>query len=240
MLILRKGSRGPDVERLQRLLNSELTPSPNLRVDGVFGANTNDTVMRFQMTRSLEVDGIVGPQTWTALGQQFAVRPGPPSQYNPDSTPRPPVNVQASDPPWMATVMAEYERGVKGIPGSSHNQRIIEYHSTTSLRATTDETAWCSSFANWVMKNSGYRGTNSAAAISWLDWGVELKTPRYGAITVVYDTNHPPTRSGNHVSFWTSQDSARITLLGGNQGNAVQPRSYPLRTWEIKGYRWPA
>lgn len=238
MLILKKGSKGPDVDRLQRLLNSELKPGPRLPVDGVFGDKTNDAVMKFQMTRGLPVDGVVGPQTWTAMGQKFAVPPSQPANGAPSLVSQP-ADARASGAPWMEIVLAENERGVKGIPGKINNPRIVEYHSETSLHATNDETAWCSAFVNWVMKQSGYTGTHNAAAISWLKWGLELTTPRYGAITIVYNTKHSSHASGNHVSFWISQDSTHITLLGGNQGNAVKESSYPLKTWEIKGYRWP-
>ena len=37
-------------------------------------------------------------------------------------------------------------------PPGQRNRRIIEYHSTTTLRATDDETPRCSSFVKWVMK----------------------------------------------------------------------------------------
>ena len=64
-----------------------------------------------------------------------------------------------------------------------HNKRVIEYHSTTG-KAPNDETAWCSSFVNWSLKQVGIKGTNSAQAISWqiMHWGVALSTPVYGAV----------------------------------------------------------
>jgi L,D-transpeptidase ErfK/SrfK len=58
--------RGPDVsflqERLLELGVSYETP------DGVFGPMTAEAVRRFQELHQLEVDGVVGPETWTALG----------------------------------------------------------------------------------------------------------------------------------------------------------------------------
>lgn len=65
--ILKNGSRGPLVEDLQRCLNANLTPSPNLRPDGVFGSNTHRAVTTFQREKWLVVDGIVGPCTHNAL-----------------------------------------------------------------------------------------------------------------------------------------------------------------------------
>lgn len=38
-----------------------------LELDGEFGRNTEYAVRQFQLVRSLEVDGVVGPQTWKEL-----------------------------------------------------------------------------------------------------------------------------------------------------------------------------
>lgn len=65
--ILRSGSSGPSVKELQTLLNQKLQPSPNLAVDGQFGAATHSAVDRFQKSKWLVVDGEVGPCTWAAL-----------------------------------------------------------------------------------------------------------------------------------------------------------------------------
>ncbi len=65
MDLLRRGSRGPQVEMLQLALNRAgyQTGVP----DGIFGANTENAVIRFQRANGLSPDGIVGPQTWKKL-----------------------------------------------------------------------------------------------------------------------------------------------------------------------------
>jgi hypothetical protein len=65
---LKKGMSGMDVARCQNLLNRELAfLPPPLWVDGIFGMLTDRRVREFQVKRRLAVDGIVGPQTWSAL-----------------------------------------------------------------------------------------------------------------------------------------------------------------------------
>lgn len=63
--ILRKGSSGEDVRRLQERLN-ELGYDCGA-VDGKFGDNTRRAVIAFQGAHGLKADGIVGSQTWAAL-----------------------------------------------------------------------------------------------------------------------------------------------------------------------------
>lgn len=64
--ILKKGSRGSEVQVLQRKLTSLGYSTKG--VDGIFGANTDQAVRQFQKARHLAVDGIVGPATKKALG----------------------------------------------------------------------------------------------------------------------------------------------------------------------------
>lgn len=60
MKILRLNSIGPEVELLQSTLK-------NLKIDGIFGTNTQNAVINFQKNNNLTPDGIVGPNTWNAL-----------------------------------------------------------------------------------------------------------------------------------------------------------------------------
>lgn len=55
------------VRVLQKALNRR-GASPILEVDGHFGRNTRREVRKFQQRNGLTVDGVVGPQTWGALG----------------------------------------------------------------------------------------------------------------------------------------------------------------------------
>lgn len=68
---VRKGSKGNDVIRLQRMLNAVVRPSPRLREDGDFGARTEAVVKQFQRSMNLDPDGVVGPMTWNALTRRY-------------------------------------------------------------------------------------------------------------------------------------------------------------------------
>jgi len=119
---------------------------------------------------------------------------------------------------WMRYAVNEY--GVKEMRGAQHHPRILEYHAATTLRGTSDEIPWCSSFTNWVMKAAGYNPTRSAAARSWLEWGQRIRTPIQGCIVVLSRDG------GGHVGFYVSEHAGKVQLLGGNQGDAVSIASY--------------
>ena len=59
-MLLKKGSRGPDVKDLQEALG--------LVADGIFGSGTEAAVKEFQKENDLTVDGLVGRGTWEMLG----------------------------------------------------------------------------------------------------------------------------------------------------------------------------
>ncbi|MGR8931823.1 MAG: NlpC/P60 family protein [Gammaproteobacteria bacterium] len=226
---LRIGSRGEEVQYLQNQLNKLLSPSPNLRLDGDFGTRTYKAVQRFQILKNLGVDGVVGPKTWKALQGGVVLPPAAPNISSGINT----------NPSWMTVALNE--KGQAEIAGSLHNPRIVEYHATTTLQATSDETPWCSSFVNWCLKQSSINGTNSAAAASWTSWG-KVVSSQYGAIIVIYKpnaANSSLTSSGNHVGFLVEETATHYTILGGNQSDQVKETKFPKSSWQKKAMRWP-
>jgi len=59
MELLREGSKGPEVQRLQRLLG--------IAPDGIFGPGTKKAVIKYQLSVNASADGIVGNNTWSLL-----------------------------------------------------------------------------------------------------------------------------------------------------------------------------
>ncbi len=64
--LLKRNDHRPAVRELQIRLNAA-GAAPRLDVNGFFGLSTQKTVKEFQKANNLTVDGIVGPNTWTAL-----------------------------------------------------------------------------------------------------------------------------------------------------------------------------
>ncbi|MDO9022055.1 MAG: peptidoglycan-binding protein [Deltaproteobacteria bacterium] len=63
--MLERGSEGRSVRVLQEAL---VELGYEIDVDGDFGRATEQAVLAFQEANDLDVDGIVGPNTWEALG----------------------------------------------------------------------------------------------------------------------------------------------------------------------------
>jgi uncharacterized protein (TIGR02594 family) len=143
------------------------------------------------------------------------------------STPLPPsMPDRIGDTPWYEVAKHEMAMGVDDISGLEDNPRIVAYHQTTTLGADYDEMPWCSSFVNWCVEQACLRGTGSALARSWLDWGKPLTTPRRGCIVVL---SRGSKAHQGHVGFYHEDDRNRILVLGGNQGNRVTISSYPIQ-----------
>jgi len=95
--ILRQGSRGAEVRRLQKNLNAAIgRRHGTIAVDGIFGPKTKRAVEHYQRDFRLKaVDGIVGPETRTALATRVLIIEGNMSR----SDSPPPTSATSSPPP---------------------------------------------------------------------------------------------------------------------------------------------
>ncbi|MCL2587757.1 MAG: peptidoglycan-binding protein [Firmicutes bacterium] len=96
-VVLRQGSTGSNVQKLQWILNYistvyEFVPG-GLVTDGRFGPLTANSVREFQRNFGLNPDGVVGPATWDKLYEVFrsieASNPARPPVTQPPVTPPP-------------------------------------------------------------------------------------------------------------------------------------------------------
>ncbi len=62
---VRRGDEGPCVGNAQGLLTAHgAKPGP---IDGIFGPKTDEATRAYQRGHGHDVDGIIGPHTWTSL-----------------------------------------------------------------------------------------------------------------------------------------------------------------------------
>jgi len=127
--------------------------------------------------------------------------------------------------PWLTRALSLY--GEREVIGHDDNPEIVRWFRYVDLpeRAHRDATAHCSVFVNMCLQESGYPGTRSAVARSWLQYGesVPFDEAELGDICV-FSRGEPWT---GHVAFWVRRAGQHIHVLGANQGNQVCVKPYP-------------
>jgi len=123
--------------------------------------------------------------------------------------------------------------GLKEIKGAKHNQQIVDFWKAIKRGGIKDdETPWCAAFVGAMLEGVGIVSSRFESARSYLDWGVKLNNPVYGCI-VVFSRD-----GGGHVGFVVGKNaSGDLLVLGGNQGDAVNIRAFPVS--RVTGYRYP-
>ncbi|MFV2066966.1 MAG: serine hydrolase [Pirellulales bacterium] len=133
--LLRTGASGGLVEALQRTLNARLDPSPQLGVDGDFGAMTQAAVIRFQHAHHLVANGEVGSETWRALGTLITEGPPvpDPQAVNRQRLPRSPADRLAGPPivTCKAWIVGDAKTGDR-LWGTD-DDRPLDFASTTKI-----------------------------------------------------------------------------------------------------------
>lgn len=132
---------------------------------------------------------------------------------------------------WLAE--ARKHIGLQEIKGTKHHPEIVQFWKDIKRGGIKDdETPWCAAFVGAILERSGIKSSRFESAKSYLQWGDLLTQPVVGCVVVF-------TRDGGgHVGFVVGQDkSGNLLVLGGNQGDAVNVRSFPRS--RVSGYRWP-
>jgi uncharacterized protein (TIGR02594 family) len=137
-----------------------------------------------------------------------------------------------SGPAWLEE--ASKHIGTREIPGPKHESKIIGWFKAIHAAwFVADEVPWCAAFVGGCLEAVGIRSSRSAAAKSYLTWGVPLSAPVVGCIVVFLR------EGGGHVGFVVGKDAkGRLMVLGGNQGDAVTIA--PFERARAVGFRWPA
>jgi len=231
-MVLQIGSRGENVRKVQLQLLALGYELPKFGADGRFGKETEEAVREFQEDNDLQVDGIVGPETLDLLMDE---------EIEPEPTPQPkPATVTPAkgDPVWLTWALGKL--GDAEVPGPGDNPEIVSWMKLTSLPPSMrhDATAWCSVFVNAGFELNGYKGTGSADAGSWLNWGHAVDPVR-GAVCVFARSG------GHHVAYLLNDLGDSVEVVGGNQSDKVCKQTYLKDgSLQLLAYRgpqgWPA
>lgn len=131
---------------------------------------------------------------------------------------------------------AYQSQGIREIAGPEHDDAIMFMLTLDNTWPESDETPWCSGFVNLIAFNAGLERTKSLLARSWLNVGapVDLSDAQIGNDVVILKrgSGSQPgpenTTAPGHVGFYAGHEPNEIYLLGGNQGDAVNIRRYPI------------
>lgn len=155
----------------------------------------------------------------------------------PDELPPDPPAGAAPTTPWFDVAAKEADAKVSE---ASNPDRIRSYFAATDFGrvGAGPIPAWCGAFAAFCMNQVGVEVPKGAArAANWKAWG-QRTVPAgshdipVGAVVVM--TPSPGTGSSGHVAFFAeaSSDGQKLTLLGGNQSDAVN-RSAGFRVTRV-------
>lgn len=133
---------------------------------------------------------------------------------------------------WL--ILAAADEGLQEIPGKEHAPKITRWLTELGAWWRDDETPWCGvAVAAWM------RGAGVPLPVHWYrakawagEWGARLDGPVPGCV-VVFDR-----KGGGHVGLLVSvATDGALQVFGGNQGNAVNVRSFPASRPAL--FIWP-
>ena len=129
--------------------------------------------------------------------------------------------------------------GHREIPGPEDNPVIVNYFADVGRpEVKDDETAWCAAFVGSSLKRGGCAYLpRTLTARSYMDYGVPLEEPEVGALCIMWRVR--PDSWQGHVAFVESFTAKTVTLVGGNQNDAVSRITVPRSGSKSKvlGYR---
>jgi len=126
--------------------------------------------------------------------------------------------------------LAQRYTGIQELPGGKNHPLIVWWLSLCGFgMESADEVPWCSAFVNGITWELRLPRSKSALARSWLNVGspISLSQAAIGFDVVVIQRGTAPQpgpevlQASGHVGFFAGLEGDFISILGGNQGNAV-------------------
>ena len=242
---LKQGDSGADVKRAQHILLSQglFVGTPG----GTYGPKTKQAVVYFQQTHQgprgimLEVDGIIGPDTWWALEN-----PSGDAQKSGIVVPVEPI--KQLTPRRLAVValaLAEHRAGVREIPdGANSGDGVDKY-----IRGF-GPAYWCMLFVSWVRHEVGalLLGRKqhahcltvwNAAKAAGKAFPKEKYTPIPGdTFIMLYRDKRGRLTGSGHTGIVTavSHDGRSFNSVEGNAGNRVKQTLRQMSQSDLVGF----
>lgn len=144
--------------------------------------------------------------------------------------------------PWMDIAISE-AKSYGGKKEGEIDSRIQIYHSEGgSSPGSGSDTAWCSSFVCWCLKESNYESPKSAGSRLFLtSTKVEKCDAFYGAVAIFSDCDSTGTniQSSGHATFIFGELEGKniYACLGGNQGDMLKMSKYDCSGNAFVSYR---
>lgn len=139
------------------------------------------------------------------------------------------------DPAWLREAFADL--GLKEKPGAGSNPRVVEMYAEAGHPEIKDDAvAWCAAAVGAWLVRSSLKGTGSLAARSYLNYGKKLPTANIARGAILIFRRGTSAWQG-HVCICLADDGSTLTVIGGNQSDAVTIARYPKAA--LLGARWP-
>lgn len=175
--------------------------------DGIWGRDSIGACKRFQQAKGLDVDGIPGRDTLTALGLMKGTAAAKPAAS--------PGAKRAIPLPWYDE--AERWLGKHEVRDFDDLSDFLDESGIGDIR----KEAWCGAFMDATISRTLPEEPLPNNPLGARNWGLVGKKcePQIGAILVFWREK----RSGwkGHVGYYAGEDKTHFHVLGGNQSNAV-------------------
>jgi uncharacterized protein (TIGR02594 family) len=210
-----------DVTEIQQALKAQgFDPGD---IDGAWGRRTIAAVKAFQQARGLKADGIVGPQTASALGGNGGGAAAAPA-----------AAAAKSAGPLVWYEEARNLVGTKEKPGKESNATIVSWAKSCNIDYKSDDIPWCGLFVAHCIGSAlpdEPLPKTPLLARSWLKFGDQCQ-PQQGAVMVFWRGSK--SASTGHVAFYRSEDKAAYHVLGGDSVSTCR-----VGKDRLLGARWP-
>lgn len=170
-LLLKTGSRGPEVTTLQTFLATDSTIYPQGLVTGYFGALTKSAVIKFQIRNGLKGDGVVGPMTRSVLNAQIGGTSmnGAPNISNVNVTP----SINSANISWNTNTLAKGAVYYSASPLTTYeHENSVDVSGNVAMTDTNTNTSQ-NVLIQGLMPNTTYyyliysTGQNGQVSVSW-------------------------------------------------------------------------